>query len=268
MKYKLLALDIDGTLVDKNVKVHQSTIDLLNKVIDKGIIVILATGRMYPSALAIAKKFDISTPLIVYNGAQIRDVKDDGYIFSKPIPLEVGKKIINFCKVNNLYLQLYENDSILVEKIVEETRIDPDLAFSPCKEVGNFLDYDLLPSPKKMIITDPDNAENVINRLKSLLMDNIHIARSKPYLIELIHPQVSKAKALKLLASKYNIKQEEVIAIGDNDNDLEMISWAGLGAAVGNGSENLKDRAQYIGKATYNLGVEEIIHKFLIWIYS
>lgn len=115
-----------------------------------------------------------------------------------------------------------------------------------------------------MIITDPDNAENVINKLKSLLKDNIHIARSKPYLIELIDPQVSKAKALKLLASKYNIKQEEVIAIGDNDNDLEMISWAGLGAAVGNGSQNLKDRAQYIGKATYNLGVEEIIHKFLI----
>ena len=264
MKYKLLALDIDGTLVDKNVSVHKSTVDLLRGLMDKGIIVILATGRMYPSAKAIAKAFDINSPLIAYNGSQIRDVRNDKIIFSKPIPLNIGKKIIRFCKENDLYLQLYENDSILVEKIVEETRIDPDLALSPCKEVGNFMEYDLIASPKNMIVTDPSNADNVINGLKDLLGDKIHIARSKPYLIEIMHPHVSKARALKVVAEKYDIRQEEIIAVGDNDNDIEMVRWAGLGGVVGNSSENLKKHAQYIASKEYNLGVEEIIYKFMM----
>jgi hydroxymethylpyrimidine pyrophosphatase-like HAD family hydrolase len=74
---------------------------------------------------------------------------------------------------------------------------------------------------------------------------------------------VSKAKALETLASKFNIKQEEVMAIGDGDNDIEMVKWAGLGVSVGNGTEILKSCANYITREEYNLGVEEAISKFI-----
>lgn len=261
LKYKMVALDIDGTLVDKNTKVHTSTIDIIKQIIDKGIIVTLSTGRMFPSAKAIANKFNINYPLIVYNGAEIRDPKDNGFYFSQYLPLDISKQIILFCEEYNLYLQFYEGDSIIVKKIVDETRIDPDLEFAPCKEVGVLLNYDLQPSPKMMIVTKPQKTLETENLLLSKFKDKIHVTRSKPYLIEIIHPMVSKSKALEILANNLNIKQKEVIAIGDGDNDVEMIKWAGLGVSVGNGTELLKSYADYITKEEYNLGVEEAIFR-------
>lgn len=259
----MVALDIDGTLVDKNVKVHNSTIDIIQRIMEKGIIVTLSTGRMFPSAKAIANKFNINYPLIVYNGAEIRNPKDDSFVFSQYLPLDISKQIVRFCKENNFYLQSYEEDSILVEKIVDETRIDPDLTFAPCKEVGDLSNYDLQPCPKMMIVTDPEKTLEIENLLLSKFKDTIHVTRSKPYLIEIIHPNVSKAKALETLANRFNIKQEEVMAIGDGDNDVEMVTWAGLGVSVGNGTKNLKGCANYITQEEYNLGVEEAIKKFL-----
>ncbi|MDR7857526.1 Cof-type HAD-IIB family hydrolase [Tissierella sp.] len=262
MKYKMIALDIDGTLVDKNVKVHTSTIEIIKRAIHKGIIVTLSTGRMYPSAKAIADKFGIDYPLIVYNGAEIRNPKDNSFAFSKYLPLDISKEIILLCKENNLYLQFYEEDSIVVEKIVDETRIDPDLAFAKCKEVGDLSKYTLQPCPKMMIVTEPHKTSEVESLLLTKFKDKIHITRSKPYLIEIIHPMVSKANALETLANKFNISQEEVIAIGDGDNDIEMIKWAGLGISVGNATETLKNYADYVTRQEYNLGVEEAINKF------
>lgn len=263
LKYKMIALDIDGTIVDKNEKIHISTVKTIKKAIEKGVIVTLSTGRMFPSAKAIANKFNINNPLIVYNGAEIRNPLDDSFWFSQYLPLDISKEIINFCNQNNLYLQLYEKDSIVVEKIVDKTRIDPDLEFAKCKEVGNLLYYDIQPCPKMMIVTESQKTFEIEKLLISRFNNKIHITRSKPYLIEIIHPMVSKAKSLKILANKLNIKQEEIIAIGDGDNDIEMIKWAGLGVAVGNGTDKLKSFADYITVEEYNLGVEEAIYKFI-----
>ncbi len=264
MPYRLLVLDVDGTLIDSSLEIKDASVTLLRKVRDKGIIVTLATGRMFPSAQAIATKLGIDIPLIVYNGAQIRHSITGGFILDKPVPLEAAKRIIRFSQANNLYLQLYQNDVIVVEKMVQETLIDPDLAFAACREVGDLSAIDLIPPPKMMIVTAPDKVAGLMSEIKALLGADINITQSKPYLIELLHREVSKGKALQALAESYQIPREETMVIGDNDNDIEMIKWAGFGAAVANSSQNLRDWADYVARHEYSLGVEEIINKYLV----
>jgi len=263
LKYKLIALDIDGTISDKNLNIHADAVEKIKKAINNGIIVTLSSGRMYPSAKAIADMLAINYPLIVYNGAEIRNPKDNSFDFCHYLPADICKQIASLCKEKKLYLQTYEADSIIVEKITYETRIDSDLYYAHCKEAGDLTKYDLKPCPKMMIVTAPEKTIEVENLLLTEFKDKINITQSKPYLTEIIHPSVSKSAALKLLSKMFNIKREEVIAVGDGDNDIEMIKWAGLGVSVANGTEKLQRCADYVAKHEYSLGVAEVFDMFL-----
>lgn len=270
MTYRLLALDLDGTLLDENHRVPVSTIKKLREAESRGVIVTLATGRMWPSTKMYAEELKLVHPLISYNGALLRAVADESDVQYSNISLDAMRDMIAYCKKESLYLQLYADDEIVVEKCVEETLRDPDLQHASCREVEDYALYltspDLRPTPK-MMIRVPRHRVSEVYRIEAEVkhhFPHLNVVQSTPTLIELLSPNVSKGRALRLLSEKLGIAQSEVMAVGDGDNDISMVEWAGLGVAVQNASERLKAVANYVAEGARFCGVEEAIDRFIL----
>ena len=260
--YRLLAIDLDDTLLSEDLTIPQQTADKISALRQKGIGVTIATGRMFTSARIYALQLGLRLPLVTYNGAVVRTAAADRPFFSHLIEPAQIRMVIDCCREHHWYMQLYNEDRIVVEKITEETRLDPDLKNASALEVGDFWGADIKPSPKIMIVEKPQNIGRVYDILRDTIGESLYMTGSKPYLLELMPQNVSKAKALAELCAKLGIDRSEVITVGDSGNDLEMVKWAGLGVAVGNASASLKDAADYITTSNRSEAIDELIDKY------
>lgn len=260
---KLVVSDLDNTLLDKNNKINDQTLILLKECLSKGIFIVLGTGRLYQSAKIYKDMIGEDTYIICYNGSLIVDNKDK-IVFSKNLDVGLMKKIVDFCKLKNLYCQFYEDGKILVEQVTDETRIDPDLKNVNAIEAIDFDLYDFKPSPKAMIVVDPNLLGVYQEELRDFLDDEVYIAQSQNYLIEIMPKDVDKGKSLEYLCDKLNIKPSEVMAIGDNTNDREMLNFSSYSIAVANAVDDLKDTAFYVCENERSLGVAEALNKFVL----
>lgn len=260
---KLVVSDLDNTLLDKNNKINDQTLILLKECLSKGIFIVLGTGRLYQSAKIYKDMIGEDTYIICYNGSLIVDNKDK-IVFSKNLDVGLMKKIVDFCKLKNLYCQFYEDGKILVEQVTDETRIDPDLKNVNAIEAIDFDLYDFKPSPKAMIVVDPNLLGVYQEELRDFLDDEVYIAQSQNYLIEIMPKDVDKGKSLEYLCHKLNIKPSEVMAIGDNTNDREMLNFSSYSIAVANAVDDLKDTAFYVCENERSLGVAEALNKFVL----
>lgn len=260
---KLIALDLDNTLLEKDNKIHPKTLSLLRECESKGITTVIATGRLLLSAQKYAREIGPGCKILCYNGCLITDSSGKA-IFSADLPPKTMKKIVAFCKERNLYCQFYLDHRILVERVTENTTIDPDLANTSAIEAGDFDGYDFKPSPKAMIVAAPEEVPALQAELEKFFKEEVYIAQSQPYLIEIMPKNVNKANSLALLCEKYGISQREVMACGDNTNDMEMVKWAGTGVAMANSVQALKEAAQYVCQRERSLGVAEAIEKFCL----
>lgn len=260
MKIKLMAFDLDNTLFNKEGKLEQSTKDILNKCMEHGVLITIATGRMYPSAKIIADEIGTDAPIICYNGACLRGRKDEKPLMLQTVSDSVQKEIAHMCKERGLFLQMYGNDEIYVTEHNHYSQSDPDSKNAPVNEVGDFTKRSLIPTPKMMIYNTPEIIKQLEQELEIKYEGRAYFAQSASTLLEIMDCSVNKGFALKNLAESLGIKQEEVAAFGDNSNDFEMVEWAGFGVSVNNAIDSLKNVSQYISKAERNKGVEETIN--------
>jgi Cof subfamily protein (haloacid dehalogenase superfamily) len=225
----------------------------------------VATGRCFPSALEHARTIGARTPVICYNGSLIKWGDTGEIIAQSRIDTDAIRQVATFCRREGLYLQCYDYDDVLIcEKDCEGLRVDPDLATVGFRAIGDYLTFpDLHPTPKMLIVEAP---EKVAARLEELatVFPMLDFCQSQPWLIEVMPKTAGKGLAVAKLAEIFGVKQEEVMTLGDNTNDLPMIRWAGLGVAVGNAVEALKAEADYICTAERSLGVEEALKKFIL----
>lgn len=262
MTYRLLALDLDGTLLSQDCTIPSTVIETLQTLTQQGIIVTLATGRAFPTANAYAAQVGITAPLICYNGAQIR--RPDGSILHQhPMPMDLMQTVIRCCRDKGWYLQLYNDDCMVVEAITADTISDPDYHGIPSRGVGPLDQAALLPTPKMMTRCYPGDTAFRAAVLNHATGGALNIATSSPHLVEIMCKGVSKAAALQQLCDLLGIPQQQTVVCGDSGNDLEMVRWAGLGCAMGNATPVLKAAAKYICSAQYSYGVLEVIEKFL-----
>ena len=152
--YKLIVTDLDNTLLAKDGSVPESTIEICKELVKKGHVLAIATGRSYPSAKAIAEKIGIDTPLICYNGANIRNL-DGTYIYKSVVPKDVQEGVVEFVRERKLYLQVYDRDEIVVEKLNTKAHPDPDLKFVKYKETKDLEKLKDIETPKLLIAAQP-----------------------------------------------------------------------------------------------------------------
>lgn len=265
MKYKLVAIDMDGTLLTPNLEISKKTIDTARKVIDKGVIITLSTGRMYLAAIPFAETLQLDVPLITCNGALIKCAKTKKEYYKKAIKLSYVREIIDYCHDYNLPISIYKENDIFIEDY-RNMYIHNHIDMAKPQVIKNNLDSILDESVIKILISSSEEFDLKYHtqKLYDIYKDNLTFYFSLPNFIEIVNLEVNKKNALVFLANHYNIKKEEIICIGDNFNDMEMIQYAGLGVAMGNSPDYLKEVADFVTRSNNEDGVNHVLEKFII----
>ena len=264
MAIKLVAVDMDDTLLDGSLQVSPRTCEAIRRAQEQGVIVTIATGRMFTSALPFAMDLNIQAPIITYNGGMVRYPVSKEMVFEQPIHSEVAAKLVELFRERGWYLQSYMNDELYVVERCAKAQLYENLAGITAVAVGDDF-YTMKHEPTKMLtIAEPHEIKAIEKIVNEKFGVEIFAATSKSNYLEMTHPSVNKGHALSILAEKLHIKQEEVMAIGDSNNDYHMVEYAGFGVAMGNASDRLKGIAQAVTGHNNAHGVAEAIEKYVL----
>lgn len=264
MAIKLVAVDMDDTLLDATLQISPRTSEAIHKAQEQGILVIIATGRMHSSAVPFAKQLNMKTPIITYNGGMVRSAITNEVIYHKPIKRDVAANVVSLFRERGWFLQSYMNDELYVVERCEKVKAYERLAGITAVAFGDEF-YSLKHEPTKMLsIAEPHEIREIQEYVNKEFAGEIFTATSKAHYLELTHPSVNKGHALAFLAEKLNIHRDEVMAIGDSNNDYPMIEYAGFGVAMENASDRVKSIAQAVTAHNNAHGVAEAIEKYIL----
>lgn len=265
MSYKLLALDLDDTLLNEEFVISPRNKKAIVEAARRGVTVTLATGRMFRSSLPYAEELGLDVPLITYHGAMVKKARSKEEIFHRPVPLKLAIELINFLESGGYHINLYINDCLYVREDNEFIQLYVNIAGVEYTVVGDLTNF-IKEEPTKItvIMKEEKRLFDLWKQLNQKYKNILSVAQSKPYFLEITHAESTKGQALKSLAESMGIKREEVIAVGDSYNDIDMIEYAGLGAAVENAREDVKKVADYITQSNVNDGIAALIEKFIL----
>lgn len=256
-------MDCDDTLLTEAMTIPESAIEAIAAARAAGVRVVVATGRMFCSVLPHVQTAGLDGPIIAYNGGLVRDL--DGRTWHhQPVPLAEVYELIDLAEEQDLALNLYVDDRLYVRKWDENAEYYVSIAGVKA-HVAADLRTVLAQAPTKVLIVDTPTAVELWRlRLQEHYGTRLAISRSKPRFIEIMAPGVSKAAALAHVASTLGIKREQVMAIGDSLNDLEMLNWAGISVAVGNADPEVKARVDYVTARHDADGIAQAIRHFIL----
>lgn len=264
MGYKMLAVDLDGTLLDENHQLTQRVRTALYQVAESGVQIVIATGRMFQSAVKIVDEIGMDLPMVTYNGALIRSGLSGRIYDHHKLDAVSARMFVALLRGQGLEPLVYIEDELYVEAQTERTRAYAEITKVRLNYVGNLEAYITEEPTMLLFMGDVLTIDNLLPKMQQTYGQEYYITRSFPTFIEIMKVGVSKAAALESLAAELEISREEIIAIGDNYNDIEMITYAGLGVAVGNAAESLKCVADYTAQARNGEAVIEVIERFII----
>ena len=263
-RYKLLAIDIDDTIVPRMGCVSPADKDAIKKAEEAGVYVTLATGRGYLGASKVREELGLKGLMINYGGAVIMDASTDKPFMVTELDSGVVNLVLTLAEGLRLHAHLYQGDGIVYERehpygsayaahLGLPARIEPDIRKLVWHNV-----------PKVLIITEPERVKDLMPYFARALAGKCAVSASSPGFIEFNKIGASKGSALEILAKHLGIKREETAAVGDNTLDSEMIAWAGLGACMENGSDAVKAIADVIVPACGHDGVASFINDYIL----
>ncbi len=259
---KLVAVDLDDTLLNNDIKISEENKKAIQECRAQGVHFTFATGRMFRAAVNYAREINLDLPLITYQGALVKTV-DEKEIYHHVIEKKVASEVIDFLKSFKMQLNVYMNDSLYVEELNDFGNNYVNLSKVEHK-ITKFSDG-LASDPTKILLAgDPVTLDVVQKEAISIYGKKLTITKSKDYFLEFGNEKSKKSIALQTLAENLGIKREEILAIGDGMNDLDMLEYAGTGVAMANGAKAVKEAADHITDTNDNHGVAKAIRKFVI----
>lgn len=264
----LIALDLDGTLLTDNKEISTRNKKILAKASQAGHIVVIATGRPNRASINYYNELKMNTPMVNFNGALVHHPRNKKWgVFHNPLPVETALNVVETCYDLDVYNILAEiEDNVFLDKYDEGIiNLFQQLGQTYPFTVGH-LKNKLVSDPTSLLIHPK---ESQVDQLKSLL--NNHHAEvlelrgwGAPWnIIEIVKKGLNKAVGLHKIANYYDIPKERIIAFGDEDNDLEMIDYAGVGVAMDNGINELKSIAKHVTNTNEQDGVGEFLESYL-----
>lgn len=265
---KMLVLDLDGTLTNSEKKITARTKKLLRKMQEKGHIVVLASGRPTPGVNPVAEELELGKYggyTLSYNGGRITDCKTGEVIYTNTLPRELVSELFEMAEELGIGIMTYDKDGIIAgtkhDKFMElEARING-------LEIRHFdqpVDH-VTGAVNKCLGTAPvEIAPEIEEKFRERFGDRMTVGRSEPFFIELLPQGVDKAESLSVLLKKLGLSRQDMIACGDGFNDVSMIEYAGVGVAMANAQEPVKEAADYITLSNDEDGVAHVIEKFII----
>lgn len=268
MAIKLIAIDIDGTLVTDNKELTQHTIDTITKARQKGIKVVLCTGRPITGVQQYLEPLNISGDdeyVVTFNGSLAQTISGTP-IVSHNITVEDYIDLETLARKSNIHFHMETLDHIYTANrdispytIAESFIVRMPIRYRTPEEIT-----DELTISKGMFIDEPDKLSAFIKNFPADLKERFYVVQSEPYFFEAMNKKASKGNAIAELAAKLGFTADEVMALGDQGNDLTMVKYAGTGVAMGNAIEDVKAAAQFITKTNEEDGVAFAIEKFAL----
>lgn len=264
MRYRLLALDIDDTLVDKQKRILPENLAAIRRAQAAGVYVTVITGRGYFGSSPVWKELEIQGLIGNYGGAVIMNTQNDQIAFQTLLDADLVSEILEYAHETKVHIQLYQNDKVIFEKANDFTEqyvgifhlphaIEPEIRKIRWENV-----------PKMLVAVEPTKEKQVAQSWMERFGDRLGVHLSMPGYIELNRRGAHKGGALCWIAQQMGISIKETVAIGDNTLDLEMIQAAGLGACVGDGNETVKSVADVITPTCEDGGVAWLIDRYIL----
>jgi len=269
MKYKLLVLDVDGTIITELSRISDHVKNAVREVQKKGILVTLTTGRMFRTTLPFVHDLNITLPVICYQGALIKNPLNKELIFHEPIPLDLAQKVVDVAKKEKVHLNFYINDTLYMThpkspEAKEYLKIEKQNRNTEQNYI-NLENYKLKKSPTKfIIISDKTHINKVEKYIQKEFKDELSTTRGIRDFLDILNIGISKGKALKILADYLGVKKKEIISIGDYYNDIPMFTESGLSIAVKNSPTKVKKAVDYVTDSVENDGAAKAIEKFIL----
>lgn len=260
---KMVVADIDGTIYTPERGITEEVKESIKNLNKKGIQFAIATGRTYSSARHVADLIGIKCPLICYQGGLVNSYEGE-ILDVKYLDEKIAREIIRECRSRKIHLNVYVEDKLYVEnddKYIKDYIGDKGIDYF---KVNSFDELNFSKLNKLLAIKyDEKFIDNLIKELGARYPE-IYVVKSYIYFCEIANKEATKGNAIKFLAKKYGISEREVMAIGDQNNDIEMVETAGIGVAMGNGTEEIKAKADYITGSVRENGFVEAVNKF-VW---
>lgn len=269
MTVKMIALDMDGTLLTPQHEVTQAVKTAIEEAQAKGILVVLASGRPYIGMQKYIAELGLNIPgqyCISYNGGLVQHAENgepifettlgmDDYHFFEKLARRLG---VHFQALDKQYL--YTPNKDISRYTVHESEVTGiPLRYRAVEEMDPQARF-----PKLMIVDEPDVLDNAISQLPTELFEQYTIVKSASHYLEILDKRVSKGSSVQRLAEKLGIRAEEVLAVGDHENDLTMLAWAGYGVAMGNAIDKVKKQAKYHTSSNCEDGVAQAINQWAL----
>lgn len=265
----LIALDLDGTLLTDDKQISMRNRETLKKAIDEGHIVVIATGRPHRASIDYYHTLALDTPMVNFNGALIHHPADDKWdVLHNPMPVRTAHRIVEACyglNVHNILAEVMDNvymdryDEKIMEIFQTTRQDDSPITIGSLKNKLQTDPTSLLIHPKE------DNINSLRQHLDDFHAEVIeHRKWGAPWnIIEIVKKGLNKAVGLQKIAHYYHIPDERIIAFGDEDNDLEMIDYAGVGVAMDNAIDELKYVAKHVTDTNENDGISIFLDDYL-----
>jgi Cof subfamily protein (haloacid dehalogenase superfamily) len=261
--YRLLAIDLDGTLLTPQHTISAYTKTVLNKAVDAGMSLVVATGRVPYIFHEIGNQLPLNAPQITSNGATIIDLHTNTLLHEQFVPVDLVLPAMEAAQEIGLQLCYYSDEYLYAEQKLYDLHnwylsgipvtITPDIVSlhtQPCIKLGAYGNVSTIREKRQ--------------ELERRFAGKLYVTQTAQEWLEILHPEVSKANALKVVTRLLNVKPEEVIAFGDNHNDIGMLRFAGLGIAMGNAHDEIKAVADYVTLSNAEDGVAVALEKFVL----
>ncbi len=263
MEIKLIACDMDDTLLNKECKISPRNAAAVQRAAAAGKIFLIATGRMYVSVRPYAEALGLDVPLVTYNGALVKGSRSGRVFYEHKMKLSTAQEVLAYCRENDYYLQLYVGDSILIKEENEYSRMYSKISGIQTTAVGDGV-FTAQEAPYKILVmTKAEEFNEAWQRFTERFAGKLDVTSSKDNFLELIEPGVNKWEAVKSVGAAYGVLPEEIMCIGDSNNDVKMIANAGIGVAMGNAKDAVKDYAKIVTASNDNDGVALVIESIL-----
>jgi len=266
LPYRLVALDLDGTVMAKGRPIAPRVLAAVAEACRRGARVALATGRMYRSTAPFAAALGTNAPIICYQGAWVRDPASGATLYQRGIPVDLAHETVRLARDLGLIVNVYLDDEIHIEAITPtwQRYYDQATGASPPRVVGDMLGFLTREPTHLAMVTDADRTRALVEQVRAHFGGRLYVTTGHPLFCELSHPEVSKGRAVRFLAERLGVPREQVLAVGDNLNDLDMVEWAGLGVAMANSPPELLAAADAVVPTVHEDGVAEAIERFVL----
>jgi len=264
--YRLVFCDLDGTTMTFEHIVRPAVREAMQAVVDAGRWITVSSGRGFQLLKPFLDQVVINAPLVCCNGGLIVEPSTREVLYVRPMPLPMARDIVRWCQQQELEVWVYLDD---LETMLEYRPAEPGAVLRRDGAIVRQVTDPIaeLTSPPHKLIVLPASLEGmpaVIARLQEHLGDQARVMASSPRVIEVVLPGISKAAALARVADRLGVKREETLAIGDGDNDVDMIEWAACGVAMGNATPRARAAADWIAPTVEEDGMAAALRRFVL----